>query len=230
MRHSKIKSADQIFSLFTKYRKSTVYKFRGQSDSSWNLTPKAGRSSLKNQDDFLLFKHWKRRAIAYIQKETLNDWELLAVANHYGLPTRLLDWSQNPLIALFFACIENFDTDGAVYVCRIKKYFDISKSGPFEIEKDSIHFIQPTASSLRLMNQLGYFSIHQDPSAALTDLSGFGILEKIIIPKDIKKEIGFILNHFGINNLMIYPDLEGLSKHLIWFYENYEYWDRTFPK
>ena len=51
-----------------------------------------------------------------------------------------------------------------------------------------------------------------------------GKLEKIIIRKTIKKELLFNLNHYGINYLQIYPDLEGLSKHLCWFSENYDYW------
>jgi hypothetical protein len=230
MKITTLEYPDQIFPLFTKYRKSTSFKFRGQSNSEWRLVPKAGRETLKDQDDQLLFKHWKRRAIAFLKKDNLNNWELLAIANHYGVPTRLLDWSQNPLIATLFCCMENFEKDGAVFICHPVKYADTVKLEPFNVEQDRVLFIQPNASSFRIINQLGYFSIHNKPSLELSEESGKVPIEKVIIPKIFKKEIVFILNQFGINNLLIYPDLDGLSKHLIWFYENYEYWDGTFPK
>jgi hypothetical protein len=227
MKATTLKSPDQIFPFFTKYRKSTGFKFRGQSNSDWQLIPKAGRGLLKNINDQSLFIHWKRRALAYLQKENYNDWDLLAIANHYGVPTRLLDWTQNPLIAAFFACIENPDVDGSVYICRPYKYIDAVKTDPFSLQVDSIQFLQPNSSSLRIINQLGYFSIHSKPDYEFTKATDK--IEKVILPKNFKKEIVFILSQFGVNNLMIYPDLEGLSKHLIWFYENYDYWDGTFP-
>ena len=74
-----------------------------------------------------------------------------------------------------------------------------------------------------------YFTIHNAPSLEMTkENSELNTeIEKIIIPKEIKKDLMFSLNQYGFNYLTIYPDLEGLSKHLSWFYENYEYWHNS---
>ena len=86
----------------------------------------------------------------------------------------------------------------------------------------------PNSSSSRIINQLGYFSVHGNPKLALNDKTKEGTLEKIIIKKEIKKDLMFMLNQYGINYLTLFPDLEGLSKHLGWFAENYNYWDNSF--
>ena len=49
-----------------------------------------------------------------------------------------------------------------------------------------------------------------------------------LLQKEIKKDLMFMLNQYGINYLTLFPDLEGLSKHLGWFAENYNYWDNSF--
>jgi hypothetical protein len=51
-----------------------------------------------------------------------------------------------------------------------------------------------------------------------------GKLERIVVSKKIKKEIIFMLNQYGVNYLTLFPDLEGLSKHLCFFAENSSYW------
>ena len=69
---------------------------------------------------------------------------------------------------------------------------------------------------------------HTKPKLALDDKTKDGQLEKLIIKKEVKEELMFMLNQYGVNYLTIFLDLEGLSKHLSWFAENYKYWDNSF--
>ena len=83
---------------------------------------KAGRDEFSKQNDQIIFKQWKRRANFYLKQDKSNDYELLSIAQHTGLPTRLLDWTHNPMVALFFSCIENLEKDGAVFIFPPENY------------------------------------------------------------------------------------------------------------
>lgn len=231
MKEIEIKSIEDFHKRIEKYRKTSWFKFRGQSDVDWDLIPKAGRKPYTNVSDLSLFIHWKRRAISHLKKENNSEWELLAIAQHTGLPTRLLDWTHNPLVATFFATSENYEKDGAVFIYNPNSVIPHDLVLPFDIEANKkVEFHQPSSSSSRIINQLGYFSIHSNPKMPLNDKTKDGILEKLIIKKELKKELIYMLNQYGINYLTLFPDLEGLSKHLGWFAENYKYWDNTFDE
>jgi len=87
--------------------------FRGQGGSEWALAPKLARPPFTYLDvdepaellerEFALLRAFKVRGIAWARQrpESLLEW--MALGQHYGLPTRLLDWTTNPLVALFFA-------------------------------------------------------------------------------------------------------------------------------
>lgn len=218
MKEIELKSVKQWHDILENHR-SNVFKYRGQSDSNWKLISKAGRGNIAKSSDETIFKQWKRRAKFYLKYQNLNDWELLSIAQHTGLPTRLLDWSHSPSVALFFACSENLNKDGAVYIFPVDKYIITEDKTPFELKSDVV-FYQPSTSNDRLANQYGYFSVHKNPTEEFNSKSKFGELKKIIIPNKLKKDLIIMLNQYGTNYLSLFPDLEGLSKHLSWFYQS----------
>ncbi|MEG1022350.1 MAG: FRG domain-containing protein [Myroides sp.] len=217
-----LNTVDEVFTIVDSHIKISHAKYRGQSNKDWKLIPSLGREQFSKIKGDELFRNWKRRAINLLGKNIQSEFELMMIAQHNGLPTKLLDWSHNPLVALFFAVIDNDNVDGAFFVY-------INSNFKHEITNinnliDEITLVQPSAPINRISNQYGYFTIHKQPTIDLNTDNCGGSIKKFIIPKDIKKDMAFKLNHYGVNYMSIYPDLEGLGKHLSWFGENYDYW------
>ncbi|MBI1225747.1 MAG: FRG domain-containing protein [Bacteroidetes bacterium] len=112
----KIKDFLDLISFSRSFNKDTRWHYRGQSDINWELIPKAGRAPFNKVNDQKNFNKWQKRAVEYLTSEPTNDWDWLVLAQHHGLPTRLLDWTQNVLVAAFFACYENQQEDGVIFM------------------------------------------------------------------------------------------------------------------
>ncbi|MCL1074756.1 FRG domain-containing protein [Shewanella dokdonensis] len=95
--------------------------FRGHSDISYKLIPSVLRNmDGKLYDESRLIKEFIRRNPEAKDKHN-NILELLTYAQHYGLPTRLLDWTENLLVALYFACSSKNHKDGNLFILDSKK-------------------------------------------------------------------------------------------------------------
>jgi hypothetical protein len=81
--------------------------FRGHLNARWKLTPKIYRPEYLGADESEIRNEFQSRALQVIQGRMPADkWEWYFLMQHYGVPTRLLDWTENALIALYFA-VEN---------------------------------------------------------------------------------------------------------------------------
>jgi len=224
-RHT-IKSFSDFLAYIHQYpsNEGTYWIYRGHSNEEWELLPKAGRKDyfdLENHD-VEYFQKWKSKAIAY-ENIPINDWEAMAIAQHYGLPTRMLDWTTNPLVALFFA-VESYPMkDGCVY-CYVPNVFISDSNDPFSRD-DNVFGYMPRAINTRILVQKAVFTWHGKPNKPIEiypinqkkDLPNLVIIR---IPYQYKDEIRKELDNYGINDEYLFPGLEGLSKNI---YRNWKH-------
>jgi hypothetical protein len=88
------------------------FLFRGQSDSSYDLSPSVFRHGLLEREHMMIHDLLIKAPEAFSPFD--NAFQRLIKMQHYGLPTRLLDFTTNPMVALYFACESNLDKDGEV--------------------------------------------------------------------------------------------------------------------
>ncbi len=210
----KIKNLADLYANTKDMRGGYDWFYRGHSNSSWSLLPKAGRSKVMSKNEKLHFESWKRRAVEYIRFSPNDGWDWLSVAQHHGFPTRLLDWSTNPLIAAYFAANAHNDLDGAIYAFQPNSYVKRENIHPLEYE--GLSLFRPTAYASRISRQSGVFTIHGPPDKKMVLGGSYGKIKKFEVPACIKSDLLLDLDHFGINVASIFPDLDGLSSHINW--------------
>lgn len=187
--------------------------FRGVSKASHGLTPSIARVSAKDTESRLefeteIFEEFQARALPFLKNEPKSKMEWLFLAQHYGIPTRLLDWTTNPLVALFFAAEKNHEDDFAVYK-RLQTKWISGNIDPFEIDKE--YGLKPKHSDIRYINQAGVFTIHPNHSVE----SNGNDIAKYTLPHAIKEEVRWQLGKYGIKTSFIYPNLDGISKDIL---------------
>jgi hypothetical protein len=149
---------------------------------------------------------FKLESRTYLTSTPNSSWDEVAIAQHHGIPTRLLDWSLSPLIALFFATLDfKANGDPCVIICDNVSFADT------EADSDIFNIIEPIAftpthSSTRVKNQQSVFTCNVGDE--------YAHLEKIVIPRSKSNEFHFQLHQLGITEKLIFPDLDGLGRSI----------------
>jgi hypothetical protein len=231
--------------------------YRGHSDVTWKLVPAIARRPFRmpaarcldpndeSAERILLrfFETFSASMFAswvFAGTPTEVSWHKLVVAQHHGLPTRLLDWSTNPLVALFFAlegpapacdgrstcprCTSTGKHDSAVCVLTNRRGFTVNrlaaqpdnKEAPIYGFDDNVGVLWPPHLNPRVAAQSSIFTIRKDPSVEIRpDL-------EITIPHEHRVDILRALEHVGITRKTLFPDLDGIAAYLRW---SCQYWE-----
>lgn len=199
-----------------KSRNRLVVNYRGVRDRlKHELIPKIGRRGTRGksveQEEKTMLRLFRERAVSYLTYRPENDWEWLAIAQHHGMPTRLLDWTRNPLVAAYFAVEHEHDGDSLINAYSTNSFVDCEKyPSPFDISKTS-RFI-PRYVTPRITAQVGIFTVHPNPTKPFSSSR----IDHLVIKAAFRKELKSILYKYGIHRATLFPDLDGLCAHIGW--------------
>jgi len=211
--------------------------FRGHEEPGFHLTPSALRYSkaADRKTALELMSEFKRVAEIKLDRPPRPENELMwaQIAQHYGLPTRLLDWTESATTALYFACLKA-SFDGIVYVLNpialnrlgkppkpsvldplsdgklILRYL---RKGPREAKHGNYPLaINPVWNSDRLVIQKGVFTLHGNRFSL--DKGGVPSLVAVLILKEFKPQLLLELQRVGVDEMTLFPELEHACEHL----------------
>lgn len=234
----------------TLQRHRSTLAFRGMCDASDDLRTSLLRLGGPTRR---IEGHLLRNFRKYAQREFSGAdsvWNWLALAQHHGLPTRLLDWTYSPYVAMHFATdnLDTFTRDGVIWCVdydRTNRLLpeilkaQLHDEGSFVFTADMLQraasalhefdeladgefliFFEPPSVDNRIVNQFALFSLLSSPEARLDRWleSVSDVARRIVIPARLKWEIRDKLDQGNINERVLFPGLEGLSRWLKRYY------------
>ena len=174
----------------------------------------ARKKPYRAADERRALEDYKRQARPHIGHTPSSDLEWLAIAQHHGMSTRLLDWTESLLVAAYFATKEAGTETGVIYA--VQGLRDLSKKdskNPFRISSPGIY--EPPHITARIPAQRSVFTVHPNPTVEFKPRG----LHKWIVPAAACGEIKRVLDACAVNESSLFPDLDGLSRYVGWRYK-----------
>jgi hypothetical protein len=229
--------------------------YRGQSNESWGLVPSLTRIALQRglsrTETIQLEKECVNKFILHA-KDLLPIQQTLPIVNgmnydllpwlitmqHYSAPTRKLDWTTSPLLALYFCCSSLSENDGAVWIANFSEVMayneqllhpstlnDFNKLVDKPTSPNAVVLTLAVVGNERIAAQQGRFSVCLNPLEDHKDyMDPNDSMTKIIVPSQIKRHIMEELYKMNISSRTLFPGIDGLGRSMN---EYCNLWDRT---
>lgn len=194
--------------------------YRGEVSTRFELRPKFGRylaepfstdgaSFPERSSEQAMLWAFQQRAPPYLSQNPQDEWDWLAIAQHHGLATRLLDWTTNILVAAFFAS-DCARAESAVLYALDTSAMTVAQHepSPFSIAQTVIY--HPRHATLRISAQSGLFTCHADPATPFNHPA----LERFVLHKDALVDIYLTLRTYDIHRARLFPGLDSLAAHI----------------
>ena len=182
-----------------------------------------------------IYQRFRQNAAAFLSHTTLSEWDWMLYMRHYSVPTRLLDWTESPLVALYFA-VENRRSDGVVWCLAPQRLNELAGFGPRiycagidpELDSYTAESVKKSPGTTdykpvalitarafpRLVAQQGVFTVTHSRATSLEKIDDSDLLSRVRIPISAKGQIRNDLNELGMHRLSLFPELQSVATRL----------------
>lgn len=212
--------------------------FRGHSKEEYKLVPGYYRNDFQTSEETLMIR-FKQSASLLVENAQREEFDWMFLMQHYGVPTRLLDWTDSALVALYFCCSKNEKDNGAIWLLKPAKLNEMSNIkdendggylpsfqdellSPYQtnqlnagqrVRQKPIAVIA-NRNNARLQAQLGNFTIHHNVRDAIEDIQANDALTKITVTAEAKGTLRDNLEMLGITKFQLFPELASVGEIL----------------